>query len=287
MALDVEEVVDGRMDGEEPLRGRGRFEPLHLSLSSSHRPCRSHAVNVTMPVRHTTHTAAAGYYTQLAAQQKMVGMAFSASGPIMAYHGARVAGVSTNPVAIAVPGERGRIVSLDMATAVAALGKLMHARNTGSPIPDGWALDADGEPTNDPAKATVPRPLGGPKGAGLSLMIECLTSLLAGHPIISEALSDRDKRHRQNAAVMAINIAAFTDVDAFKTNVEDLASALKALPRAADTDEILLPGERGDRICAQRSRDGIPVPQALWQSIVAIAESENVPIPAASPSLTE
>ena len=95
------------------------------------------------------------------------------------------------------------------------------------------------------------------------------------------------KRHRQNAAVMAINIAAFTDVDAFKVNVEDLASALKALPRAADTDEILLPGERGDRICALRSRDGIPVPQALWQSIVHIAESENVPIPAASPSLTE
>ena len=143
-------------------------------------------------VCHTTHTAAAGYYTQIAAQQNMVGMAFSASGPIMAYHGARVAGVSTNPVAIAVLGERGRIVSLDMATAVAALGKLMHARNTGTPIPDGWALDADGEPTNDPAKATVPRPLGGPKGAGLSLMIECLTSLLTGHPIISEALSDRD-----------------------------------------------------------------------------------------------
>ena len=84
-----------------------------------------------------------------------------------------------------------------MATAVAALGKLMHARNTNTPVPDGWALDDAGEPTNDPMKASLPRPLGGPKGSGLSLAIECLTSLLAGHPIVSDALMGKSNRHRQ------------------------------------------------------------------------------------------
>ena len=140
-------------------------------------------------IRHTTHVAAVGYYTKIAAQHDMAGIAIPASVPNMAYHGARAAGVATNPLAIAVPGRNGRIVSLDMATAVAALGKLMHARNTNSPVPDGWALDADGDPTNDPMKATLPRPLGGPKDAGLSLAIECLTSLLAGQPIISDMLT--------------------------------------------------------------------------------------------------
>ena len=148
-------------------------------------------------IRQTTHVAAVGYYTQIAARHDMAGIAISASGPNMAYHGARVAGVATNPLAIAVPGREGRVVSLDMATAVAALGKLMHARNTNTPVPDGWALDDAGEPTNDPMKASLPRPLGGPKGSGLSLAIECLTSLLAGHPIVSDALMGKSNRHRQ------------------------------------------------------------------------------------------
>ncbi len=230
-------------------------------------------------IRHTTHVAAVGYYTKIAAQHDMAGIAISASVPNMAYHGARAAGVATNPLAIAVPGRNGRIVSLDMATAVAALGKLMHARSTSTPVPDGWALDADGDPTNDPMKATLPRPLGGPKGAGLSLAFECLTSLLAGQPIISDMLTGGDKRHRQNAAVVAINISTFTDVETFKNNVEELSSALKSLPRAADVDEILLPGERGDRVHVQRERDGIPVPVAIWSKIVDLAETYDLPVP--------
>ena len=140
----------------------------------------------------------------------------------MAYHGSRVAGVATNPIAIAVPGDSQRPLLLDMTTAVASLDKLMHARNTNTPVPDGWALDADGESTNDPIQASLPLPLGGPKGAGLSVMFGCLASLLAGSPIIAQALlgEGAGRRHRQNAVLVAIHIVTFTELDGFKKNVD-------------------------------------------------------------------
>src|SRR5206468_12981207 len=81
-------------------------------------------------VRATTHTAALGYYTLTAAHEAMAGLALAASGPFMAYHGTRAAGVSTNPVSIAVPGGARGPVVLDMATGVVARGKLVQARKT-------------------------------------------------------------------------------------------------------------------------------------------------------------
>src|SRR6185295_10305836 len=108
-------------------------------------------------------------------------------------------------------------------------------------------------------------PLGGPKGSGLALMIECLTSLVLRNPIVAEVLEDTEagRRHRQNALVLALDIARFGDPAAFRREVARLIGALKALPRAADVDEILMPGERGDRTHAQRARDGIPLPPAV------------------------
>ena len=139
--------------------------------------------------RGTTHTAALGYYTSAVARDGMAAIAFAASVPMMAYHGARVAGASTSPISIAVPGgERGPLV-FDMATSVISAGGLTQARRAGRPLPPGLALDANGLPTTDPAAATLPRPLGGHKGSGLSLMIECLVSLVASNPIIADALT--------------------------------------------------------------------------------------------------
>jgi branched-chain amino acid transport system permease protein len=89
----------------------------------------------------------------------------------MAYHGARAAGASTNPLSIAVPGGRNGPIVLDMATGIVALGKLVQARKNKTPIPPGWALDKQGLPTTDPAAAHIPLPMSGAKGSGLSLMI--------------------------------------------------------------------------------------------------------------------
>jgi LDH2 family malate/lactate/ureidoglycolate dehydrogenase len=237
---------------------------MTMAMGSAVRKARDAGVGLAL-VRATTHTAALGYYTLMAAQEGMAAIALAASGPFMAYHGTRAAGVSTNPISIAVPGGEHGPVVLDMSTGVVARGKLVQARKIGQPIPAGWALDRDGNPTTDPQAALIPLPLGGPKGSGLSLMIELITSLAVTNPIIAGALEGTADavRHRQNGLALAIDLSRFGDPQAFRADVDRLVAALKALPRAAGVGEVLMPGERGSRTFAERLRDGIPLPRAI------------------------
>ena len=245
---------------------------MTTAMNAAMRKARDAGVGLGL-VRATTHTAALGYYTLMAAQEGMAAVALAASMPFMAYHGTRAPGVSTNPLSIAVPGgERGPVV-LDMATGVVARGKLVQARKTGQPIPPGWALDRDGNPTTDPQAALIPLPLGGPKGSGLSLMIELITSLVVSNPIIAGALEGEadGHRHRQNGLVLAIDLRRFGDPEVFRSEVDRVIAALKALPRAPGVLEILMPGERGARALAARTRDGIPLPRPIVDELRGVA----------------
>src|SRR5579863_1905924 len=128
---------------------------MRLAAAEAARKARAAGIGLAL-VRRTTHTAALGYYTRLAALEGMAAIAGSASWSNMVYYGARDVGVASNPLSIAIPhGPRpggGEPLVLDMATAVAALGKIVHAARSGQKIPEGWALDADGHPTTDPKK---------------------------------------------------------------------------------------------------------------------------------------
>src|SRR5262249_12944674 len=117
----------------------------------------------------------------------------SAPGRMMAYHGAKVAAVSSNPLAIAFPAKNRPPLLLDMSTSNVAMGKVMSARDAGRDIPLGWGLDAQGRDTTDPRKLATLLPLGGPKGSGLSFMIECLCSLAVGHSSLAAALGGGGK----------------------------------------------------------------------------------------------
>ena len=253
--------------------------PIAMTAAMTHatRKARDAGVGLVL-VRGTTHTAALGYYTRMAAREGMAGIALAASTPLMAYHGARAAGVSTTPISIAVPGGDHEPLVLDMSTGVVAMGKLLQASKIGEPLPEGAALDADGNPTTDPRKAAVPLPLGGPKGSGLALMIECLTSLVLSNPIVAEVLEDtaEGRRHRQNALALAVDVARFGDPASFRREIDRLIRALKALPRAPGVDDILMPGERGNRTLAQRTRDGIPLPPPVIDELRAVASRLGV-----------
>src|SRR5579863_7039678 len=178
-------------------RGPGQVS-MRLAAAEAARKARSAGIGLAL-VRRTTHTAALGYYTRLAALDGMAAIAGSASWSNMVYYGTREVGVASNPLSIAIPHGKGEPLVLDMATAVAALGKIVHAARSGQNIPEGWALDADGNPTTDPKKATLPLPLGGPKGSGLALMIEAIASLVSGYAIIAETLekTPEGQKHRQ------------------------------------------------------------------------------------------
>jgi len=226
--------------------------------------------------RNITHAGAVGYFALRAAERGCLGIVISASGPLMAYHGARVAGLSTNPISIAVP-TRGLPLLLDMSTSTVALGKILHAKDKGTPIPEGWAIDAEGAPATDPAKVATLTPLGGPKGSGLSLMIEVLASVLVSNPAISSVLSGQ--KGAMNGAALALRIGAFADPDVFATQIAELAERLKALPTAQGTDEILMPGERGFRLAAERRVAGIPIAKGTVDRLAALGARYGIAPP--------
>jgi ureidoglycolate dehydrogenase (NAD+) len=235
-------------------------------------------------VRETTHTGAIGRYAQWIAEQDCAAIILGAGPTLMAYHGARVASLSTSPIAIAVPSGNGPIL-LDMATSSIANGKILSARATGSALPEGTVLTAEGEPTTDPNKAEILLPLGGPKGAGLGLMFEMLTSVLAAAPIQARALGpEKRTRHTGNTAMLVIDIETFRPLAGFTHDADELTSLLKALPRQAGFDEITMPGERSQRTEARRRKNGIPIPAKLWAELEQIGKVHKVRMPATLPA---
>ncbi len=232
-------------------------------------------------IRNTTHQGAMGYYALMAAREGQAGLAIVCSPPNMAPHGARAAGVHNSPIAIAVPAGRRRPLLLDMATSVAAGGKLRLAVDKGVPLPPGWALDEAGAPTTDARAAKILVPVGGPKGSGLAVMFETLTSLMAGNPLLEPALFGEPgaARHRQNSVVAAVDIGTFTDLAAYRAHVDRLVEGLKRLPTAEGVDEVLVPGEPEDRCAEARGRDGIPLPAGTVANLRAVAARFGVSLP--------
>jgi ureidoglycolate dehydrogenase (NAD+) len=217
-------------------------------------------------VGHTTHAGPLGFYMERMAQAGLIGLAFAAGSPLMAYYGAANPSVSTSPIAIGIPGPGDFAYVIDMATSVAANGKLQEAARSNVPIPLGWALDASGRPTADPKEAACLLPVGGPKGAGLSLAFEMICSVGSGAPILQTALRG-PAPHVQNAAFCAINIGQIYDLDAFRGEIDDLIKLMKDQPRADGFAEILMPGERAARSAAVRRRDGIPLADKLLREL--------------------
>jgi ureidoglycolate dehydrogenase (NAD+) len=231
-------------------------------------------------VRETTHTGAIGRYAQWIAQQNCAALILGAGPALMAYHGLRVRSMATSPIAIAVPKGDGTLL-LDMATSTISNGKILQAKQTGEPLPAGTVLTADGEATTDARKAEILLPLGGPKGSGLGLMFEMLTSILAAAPIQARALGpEKRTRHVANLAMLAIDISAFRPLGDFTKDADGLIGILKALPRQAGFDEITMPGERSSRTEIARRKSGIPIPAKLWEELEGMAKANAVKMPA-------
>jgi ureidoglycolate dehydrogenase (NAD+) len=231
--------------------------------------------------RNITHAGAIGYFALQAAEAGMAGIVMTASGPMMAYHGARVAGVSTNPIALAFPAADRPALLLDMSTSTVAMGKVLEARDASRQVPLDWGMDAEGRPTSDPKRIAILLPLGGAKGSGLSFMIECLCSLAICNPIVAQALEAGGSLDSPflNGIAIAIDLSAFGDLATIRREVDRLGAAVSALPLAADAERIFLPGERGDSVRQERERAGIPIPSGTWARLLAVADKLCVQAP--------
>lgn len=202
----------------------------------------------------------------------------SASKPLMVYHGSKTEGVSTNPIAIGVPTmDPQRPIVLDMSTAAVALGKIMAAKDSGETIPEGWGIDENGLTTTDPAKVKAVLPMAGPKGSGLSLMIELLVSVLGSNPLIATALTQSGDAGFNGMAIV-IDPGHFP-VTNFLRDASELGAAIKDLPPANGTDEVFLPGERGYASTVEREAYGIPLAGGTVSRLRDLASKLSVAAP--------
>ena len=228
----------------------------------------------TVGVRSTGHTGAMAYYTQMAADSGCIGYANTNGGIVMIPPGGREKIIGLNPLSWAVPTDRPWAINLDMATSVVAGGKLVMAQERHEPIPLGWALDPEGNPTTDPTLGLAGGmlPLGGPKGYGLAVILDVLCGVLTGGRF-GKGLGGTGS----GLMLQAISIEHFQPLADFQARMRDLIDQIKATATAPGASGIYFPGELEYNLKQERLRSGIPYHTVNLAEIRQAADAAGVP----------
>ena len=229
-------------------------------------------------VKNSNHFGMAACYLLQAVEAGYAALVFTNASPAMPVWGGREPLLGTSPFAFGAPGTPPII--LDMATSVVARGKIRRAAAAGESIPEGWALDKDGNPTTD-AKAGYEGlilPLGGPKGSGLSLMMEVMAGVMTGAAFGGEVRNQYEKFDApQNVGHMmvAFKPGIFLGED-YHTRMSELASRAKASTPVYPDQPILMPGEPEAIRAAERAQAGISIGAEEMDAIVAEAVAVGI-----------
>lgn len=235
-------------------------------------------------INHGNHSGPASIYAKIPMRHDMVGIyVATGNGNHLPPWGGTELLLGTNPIAIAVPALDEPDVVLDMATTVAAFGKVKTALQRGETMPEGWMIGRDGMPLTDPAKAGEGflLPIGGPKGYGLSLMFALLGRTLNGCAVGRDIVDpdtgpDPDSTSNPGQFIVAVDIAAFGGAETFKRAVDKLIRDIKSSPTLPGFDEILLPGEQSHRKRLDREKNGIPIRATLMRALDKTADEVGV-----------
>lgn len=234
--------------------------------------------------QHSNHAGPASLYARMPMAQDMIGMYFAVGN---ANHLPPWGGLdmllSTNPIAVAVPAGKVPPVVLDMATTVAAYGKVKAKAQRGEQMPIGWMIDRLGQPLTDPKRAEEGflMPIGGYKGYGLALIVGLLAGTLNNAALGREVVDfnhDFETPTNTGQAILAIDISAFGDVAAFKDRVDYLAGEMHGSERMPGVDHIWLPGEQSHAKRIEQERDGIALPPALVAQLEQFAKDLGIPV---------
>ena len=229
-------------------------------------------------IGNSSHFGMAGFYVLRMAAAGYAGMSMTATDRMLVPFGARKAFFGTNPICFGFPTD-GIPVVLDMATSSIPYGKVALAAVEGNSIPDTWALDAEGNPTTDPAAVAGLHPVAGPKGSGLSMVIDIFCSLLAGMPWgphINQMYAEMDAPRQLGHLVMAMDVKRFMSLEIFKQNLGEMLSEFTALEPAAGFDRVYYPGQIEGLRREQRRAEGIPVEAGLAEELTELGQRYHV-----------
>ena len=245
------------------------FPACVLAVDEAIARAREHGVAFA-GVRNSHHFGAASHHLEPVAAAGLVGFAFGNSPSAMPAWGGKHAIFGTNPIAAVFPRHGAPPIVVDLSLSEVARGKLMVAARAGKPIPAGWALDRDGNPTTDPKAGLdgLMLPAGGAKGAMLALVVELLCCALTGAHFGFEAdsfFADAGNRPQIGQAFLVIDPGALAGRDAYGERVETLVAEM--LKDAG----VRLPGARRQALAEEAAVEGVELPQELLDELRALA----------------
>ncbi len=252
------------------------------AMSAAILAAKDHGIGA-VAVRNSGHFGTAMYFTRMAAAAGCVGFLSTNASPAMAPWGGTEKRVGNNPWSWAAPAGRHPPMMLDIANTAVARGKLYLARQRGQAIPEGWAIDAEGCATTDPAAgiAGTILPMGGHKGYAVSVLMDVLSGVLTGSRFGTAIVGPYVPEGESGVGhlAIAIDIAAIRPLEAFNADMERMIADLKSAPRAPGFDEIFYPGEIEARNETEAMARGIDLPEATAAELRSRARDIGVSAP--------
>ncbi len=225
----------------------------------------------------SNHFGALGYYTERASKEEMIGLAITNTFPAMAPLGGKEKAIGNNPFAISVPRLRDFPITYDVSTSTVAYGKIMVAQREGKKIPLGWALDSEGNPTDDPDEVILRNgsltPFEKHKGYGLAFVLEILAGILTGASFGRQIHSMFDLKELAGLGhfMIASDIEHFMEVENFYDRLEQFVQSIKLSGLAKGAEEILIPGEVEHRNKKMNLEKGLTYDLPLVEEINVLA----------------
>jgi (2R)-3-sulfolactate dehydrogenase (NADP+) len=236
---------------KEGIKRAGRYGVAFIGVTNSH------------------HFGAAAYHLAPIAEAGMVGIALTNSPAAINAWGGRRAFFGTNPVAAIFPRKDAAPIVIDLSLTEVTRGKIMLMAKEGKPIPTGWAVDRDGNPTTSAQDALTGSltAIGGVKGTALALMVEALCVALTGAALSVENDSyfEPGNKPRIGHALIVIDPAPLAGAAVYAARIEDLVSGMLGDPG------VRLPGARRQQAAAKAQDEGLQVPEALYRELLQLA----------------
>jgi LDH2 family malate/lactate/ureidoglycolate dehydrogenase len=242
------------------------FLAAHAGMSAAIVMARTFGIGL-VSVKHSNHFGMSAWIVQQALDAEMMSLVFTNSSPALPVWGGREKLMGVSPIACGAPsGEGGRPFILDMAPSVAARGKVYKAARRGKKIPLDWALDREGNRTDDPAKALegVMLPMGGPKGSALAVMMDVFSGVLSGSAFAGHVTNPYDPSKPADVGhfLVAIKPDLFMSLAEFKERMQYLYERVVGSEKMAGVERIYFPGEIEQLTHEERLRTGIPYVEA-------------------------
>jgi LDH2 family malate/lactate/ureidoglycolate dehydrogenase len=234
-------------------------------------------------VMNANHVGMLGHFSEMAARLRMIGIVVCNAAPSMAPWGGMTPALGSNPMAISIPSGQEWPITLDISTSASARGKIRLAALRGTTIPYGWAVDSEGQPTQDPKKALEGSllPFGEHKGYGLAVIMEILAGILSGANFGADlgSMYEMSKVSGIGIYLQTINISRFMRLDDFTARISKYGQMLKSVPKRPGFTQIYMPGEPEREISRKRAIEGIPLDDETVKELQRLARSLEIELP--------